>query len=212
MGDENENVVPPPAPPAVDYAALFKQQQEANQAMQQQMQQLFAKNLELMEQQKNNQQSQQQVAQPDIFANTTPETKELLTAFEKTIQEKFKKELAATQQTAVQANLQLALNQIDTNPTLPANLRDRAKQIYHAMTQKGIPFNTDDAVQWTIGEAVKAGTYQPVNRNVPPPPSVINGGSPQPSKNKKIPANIDQMHWSEQIVAYEAAGIADEQF
>lgn len=211
MGDENENVVPPPAPPAVDYAALFKQQQEANQAMQQQMQQLFAKNLELMEQQKNNQQPQQQTT-PDIFANATPETKELLTNFKAQIATEFKKELAATQQTAVQANLQLALNQIDTNPTLPANLRDRAKQIYHAMTQKGIPFNTDDAVQWTIGEAVKAGTYQPVNRNVPPPPSVINGGSPQPSKNKKIPANIDQMHWSEQIVAYEAAGIADEQF
>lgn len=212
MGDETENSGQPPAPPAVDYAALFKQQQEANQAMQQQMQQMLARNMELMEQMKNNQQAPQQTNTPDIFANATPETKELLTNFEKNLQEKFKAELAKTQQTAVQANVQLALNQIDTNPTLPANLRDRAKQIYHAMTSKGIPFNTDDAVQWTIGEAVKAGTFQPVNRNVPPPPSVITGGSPQPVKNKKIPANIDQMHWSEQIQHYEAAGIADEQF
>jgi hypothetical protein len=194
-----------PPPPAIDYAKLYAEQQAQNVIMQQQISQSLAAQQQLIAQQQ--QSAQQPNTQPDPYAAFAPDTAAAMRAVADNIQKGFEQKLAQRDQQFTQLQQETAFAGAASKH--PAAIVERAKQIFAGMAKNGTPLNTADAVRFAVGEAVEAGTYAPMQRQLPP--SVIPGGSRQPVTTGR-PANFDTLPWKQQEAALVAMGIENEEF
>lgn len=192
----------PQQPPAPDYAKMYADAQAQLTIQQQQISQLIQTQQAALTQQ----QPQQQQPQVDLFAKFDGETAQALRAVTENITNSFKSELARRDEQLVELRAGMAVQTVA--PNIPAEIANKAKQLYVNLQKKGIPVNAQETIDMVIGEAVRNGTYQqPTQRQAP---TVLSGGSAPARTNR--PANFDTMPYRDQVKILEASGELDAEF
>lgn len=159
---------------------------------------------------------QQQQAQPEqnLYEGLDQASAAILQKVVGNLEAKFQARVAALEGTIASASSA----QIAKSQGLPDAIIQRSNELVAEWKKRGYGFNPQDAVDFAVGEAIRAGTYMPraraSNGQFAPANPVLGGQSapaPVSPVTRKLPSDFDSLPPAKQVELLEASGIGAEQ-